>query len=153
MDKGTAYTAGIMHDVGGAASAVIQPEPYARFLQSVQDEPLEILHREQELLEVDHCEVGGCLAADWKLPQELINIVSSHHTVQGGGEFDLLAVIRLGCRMADAIGFPAAPSLKCRSYKELTDGLIEQVRSVFPAEYEDLSFRIAIKINSIESAY
>ncbi len=153
MDKGTAYTAGIMHDVGRAALAVIQPELYARFLQSVQEEPWEVLQREQELFEVDHCEVGRCLAADWKLPQELIDIVSSHHTVQVGGEFDLLAVIRLCCRMADAIGFPAAPSLKCLSYKELTGGLPERVRGVFPTESEDLSFRIATKINSIESVY
>jgi putative nucleotidyltransferase with HDIG domain len=153
MDKGTAYTAGIMHDVGRAALAVIQPERYAAFLQTVQEEPLEVLKREQELFELDHCGVARHLAVSWQLPKELIDIVSSHHTVQVGSGFDLLAVIRLSCRMADAIGFSAAPFLKYRSYKELMSGLPERVRSVFPAESEELSFRIAAKINSIESVY
>jgi putative nucleotidyltransferase with HDIG domain len=152
MDKGTAYTAGIMHDIGRVALAVIQPKQYASFLQSVQGSHLEAIQRERELFEVDHCEAGGYLAADWKLPSLFLDVISSHHGANAAaGAFDLLTVIRLSCRMADTIGFSAAPSAKCCSYKEITNALSERVRSRLPAEPEELTLRIATKINSIES--
>jgi putative nucleotidyltransferase with HDIG domain len=152
MDKGTAYTAGIMHDIGRVALALIQPERYASFLQDVQGVPLEALQRERGLFEIDHCEAGRHLAADWKLPNQFLNVISSHHGArETGGVFDLLAVIRLSCRMADTIGFSASPSIQCSGYKELTNSLSERVRSLLPAEPEELALRIATKINSIES--
>jgi len=154
MDKGTAYTAGIMHDIGRAALAVIQPGRYADFLQSIQEEPLQVLRREHELFELDHCEAGRRLAVDWKLPISFLNSISRHHADQeAGNAFDLLAVIRLACSMADTIGFSAAPSLKCCSYKKLTNEVPAWVRDLLPIEPEELAFRIAAKINSIESVY
>jgi putative nucleotidyltransferase with HDIG domain len=154
IDKGTAYTAGIMHDIGRAALAVIQPRRYASFLQSIQEESSEVLRREQELFELDHCEAGRRLAVDWKLPEQFLNIIARHHAArQDGSPFDLLALIHLACRMADTIGFAATPSLKCSSYKELTSELPERVRDLLPLEPEELAFRIAAKINSIESIY
>jgi len=154
MDKGTAYTAGIMHDIGRAALAVIPPGRYADFLQSIQEEPLQVLRREHELFELDHCEAGRRLAVDWKLPNAFLNIIPRHHAdQQAGGAFDLLAVIRLACSMADTIGFSAAPSLKCCSYKKLTNEVPERVRDLLPMEPEELAFWIATKINSIESVY
>jgi putative nucleotidyltransferase with HDIG domain len=154
MDKGTAYTAGIMHDIGRAALAVIQPGRYANFLQSVQEEPLEVLARERELFELDHCEAGRRLAVAWKLPEQFLNVISRHHAApEAGGGFDLLAVLGLACRMVDTIGFAAAPSLKCCSYKTLSSQFPARVRELFPREPEELAFRIGTKINSIESVY
>ncbi len=154
IDKGTAYTAGIMHDIGRAALAVIQPRRYASFLQNIQEESSEVLRREQELFELDHCEAGRRLAVDWKLPEQFLNIIARHHAArQASGPFDLLALIQLACRMADTIGFSATPSLKCSSYKILTSELPERVRDLLPLEPEELAFRIAAKVNSIESIY
>jgi putative nucleotidyltransferase with HDIG domain len=154
MDKGIAYTAGIMHDIGRAALVVLHPGRYESFLQSVQEEPLESLQQERELFEIDHCEAGRHLAVDWKLPNQFPNIISEHHSApEAGGRCALLAAIRFSCRMADTVGFAAAPSLKCRSYKEITSTLPGRVRDLLPHEPEELAFRIAAKINSIESVY
>lgn len=154
VDKGTAYTAGIMHDIGRAALAVIQPGRYANLLQSVEAEASELLARERELFGCDHCQTGRRLAVDWKLPQEFLEIISRHHGQESsGGAFDLLAVIRFSCSMADTIGFATAPSLKCRSHQELTGTLPERVREQVSAEPDELAFHIANKINSIESVY
>jgi HD-like signal output (HDOD) protein len=115
---------------------------------------LQVLRRERELFELDHCEAGRRLAVDWKLPNPFLNIISRHHGDQeAGGAFDLLAVIRLACSMADTIGFSAAPSLKCCSYKKLTNEVPARVRDLLPLEPEELAFRIATKVNSIESVY
>jgi len=152
MDKGTAYTAGIMHDIGRAALAVIQPGRYAAFLQSIQEASWEVLQRERELFEIDHCEAGRRLAVDWKLPNQFLNIISRHHADQeASSAFDLIAVIRLACNMADTIGFSASPSLKCCSYEKLTNEAPARVRDLLPLEAEELTFRIATKVNSIES--
>lgn len=154
MDKGTAYTSGIMHDIGRAALAAIQPKRYASFLESVQAEPLEVLARERELFELDHCQAGRHLADVWKLPNQFLDIISRHHSAPEAGDgFDLLAVTGLACRMADTLGFAAAPSLQCCSYQKLTSQFPARVRELLPLEPEELAFRIATKINSIESVY
>ena len=115
---------------------------------------MEVLAQERRLFEIDHCEAGRRLATDWKLPDQFLHAIARHHVVkEDNGAFDLLTVIRLACRMADTIGFAAAPCLKCCSYEQLRSEVPERVRDLIPQQPEDLSFRIATKINSIESVY
>ena len=115
---------------------------------------MEVLAREREVFELDHCQAGRHLAAAWKLPNQFLDTISRHHAAPAAGDgFDLLAVIGLACRMADTLGFAAAPSLKCCSYQKLTSQFPARVRELLPREPEELAFRIATKINSIESVY
>jgi HD-like signal output (HDOD) protein len=69
LDKDTAYTAGIMHDIGRIALAVIQPKEYANLLGTHRGTPESILEGERHLFGWDHSETGRQLIADWKLPR------------------------------------------------------------------------------------
>ena len=63
--------AGILHDVGRMALAVIQPTGVcgaARKASGSSRRPL--LDAERELFGWDHCETGRQLVGDWKLPEE-----------------------------------------------------------------------------------
>ncbi len=113
-----------------------------------------MLAQERELFELDHCQAGRHLAAAWKLPNQFLDIISRHHYAPESGDgFGLLAVIDLACRMADTLGFAAAPACKCCSYQKLASQFPARLRERLPREPEELAFQIATKINSIESVY
>ena len=150
-NKGAAYTAGIMHDIGRVVLAIMQPEEYAKFLESGQKNQQMALIEEKELFGLDHCEVGLQLIIGWELPGDFVEVVSRHHTASGGvWESKILDAVSFSCRVADAIGFAVAPSLPF-SYQELLDDLPKQKADLFPAQPEELALQISRKISAIES--
>ena len=44
------------------------------------------LQAETEVLGVNHAELGGRIAGQWKLPERLMNGVTFHHTPDAGGD-------------------------------------------------------------------
>jgi putative nucleotidyltransferase with HDIG domain len=148
-EKDVAYTAGIIHDIGRLGLAVAYPEQYASLLSKAEEEPCDILARERELFGIDHCEAGRALVLRWNLPREFADVASKHHGSSTAGTFDLVAIIRTSCMMADALGFAVARPLRLRKYQEIhCDVPKANQLSIDP---EELTFRIAEKINSIES--
>jgi putative nucleotidyltransferase with HDIG domain len=152
MDRGAAYTGGIMHDIGRVALAVIQPEQYAHFLNETQENPQQVLRREREWFDIDHCEAGRRLIHEWNLPDEFLDITSRHHVQEASNGLDMLALIRFGCEIADSIGFAAVRLATPRNYLELVSALPERPRSRFHVDPKDLAARIDNKINSIISS-
>src|ERR1700728_1722817 len=94
MNKNTAYTAGILHDMGRLAMVAISPETYNPLLMTHSGSPGSILPRERDLFGFDHCDAGRHLIADWKLPATFEAIVSDHHSPrQKHDSWDLPALI------------------------------------------------------------
>lgn len=152
IDKDSAYTAGIVHDIGRFAFAVIQPQEYAALLESHCGSPGSILAREQELFGWDHCQTGQRLVADWKLPAEFDAVVHNHHAPpQNGGEWCMLELVKVSCRMADAAGFAAFPGCEVSPYSELLEQLPARERRSFHAALDPLIAEIAAAIHAIES--
>jgi HD-like signal output (HDOD) protein len=151
IDKDSAYTAGLMHDVGRLALAVLLPKEYAALLESHKGSARSILEPERELFGFDHCEAGRHLVADWKLPPAFTVIVSDHHP-QGGREpvWGMSAMINLSCKIADAIGFAVFPGCETSEYAELLEELPARERKVFRPDVADLALDVASKINAVE---
>jgi HD-like signal output (HDOD) protein len=148
-EKDIAYTAGIMHDIGRLGLAVAYPEQYAGLLKEADETPRDVLASERDLFGVDHCEAGRSLVLRWNLPEDFAAVASRHHESATGGAFDLVAIVRVGCMMADALGFNVARPLHPRNYKELLGDLPK--RNQISADATELTFRIAEKINWVES--
>jgi putative nucleotidyltransferase with HDIG domain len=151
IDENSAYTAGLMHDVGRLALAVLRPREYAALLDLHAGTPRSILRAERELFGFDHCEAGRSLVADWKLPTSFTVIVSEHH-LPGGPEsvWGIPTLINLSCRIADALGFAVFAGCETSAYVDLLDELPARERKVFSVEVADLALDIAGKINAIE---
>lgn len=150
VDKDFAYTAGLIHDIGRLALAVIQPAQYANFLASTEENPCDILQRERELFDLDHCQAGSWLVEAWKLPKIFGHLTGQHHAEAVSGESDIVRLVRQACILADTLGFAAARPLRPKSYQEILDGLSARERTRFPLDQEELAFKIASKINSFE---
>jgi putative nucleotidyltransferase with HDIG domain len=153
MNKNTAYTAGVLHDMGRLALVVINPEAYNALLMTHSGSPSSILPREGDLFGFDHCDAGRHLVMDWKLPTDFEAIVSDHHAPrQKHGSWNLAASINVSCRIADAIGFAVFPGCEVTPYPDLLGELPERECKMLPADRETLAFEVSSKINAVEVA-
>jgi len=152
IDKDTAYTAGILHDVGRVALAVIQPRGYAALLDKHHGPAASMLLAEREMFGLDHCQAGRQLIADWKLPKSFETVVADHHSeLRSDSSWNLVALVRVSCAMASAIGFAPFPGCAAAKYSELFRELPEREQNLFHPDTETLTGEIARSIDAIES--
>lgn len=85
-------TAGLLHDLGRVIEKVGFPEDYGRILKLV-NQGKDPLQAEQEVLGIDHAEIGGSLMRFWNLPDRLIEAVEAHHDLKKAKEFKKEAAI------------------------------------------------------------
>jgi HD-like signal output (HDOD) protein len=153
MDKDSAYTCGVIHDIGRLALAVLRPREYAVLLGMQSGPPAGILEGERELFGMDHCQAGRRLISDWNLPDDFASIVSEHHSPrQENTSWDMNELINISCRLADAAGYAAFPRCDTRRIPSLLDELPARERSRFHADLESLIIEVRGKIEALESA-
>ncbi len=151
IDKDIAYTAGILHDIGRIALAVVQPKDYATLLETQCGPPGSILEGERELFGWDHCEMGLQLTGDWKLPSDLEPIVSGHHDPRrSDGAWTAAELIKISCRMADTAGYPAFLGCETTPYSRLLIELPARERRLFYPEVAPLAAEVTQSIHAIE---
>ena len=82
--NGEEFTAGLIHDVGRALSAIAFPEQFnaADSLDFNEDERTP--EREREALGIDHCELGAWFAKQNELPESIVCVIKYHHTPELG---------------------------------------------------------------------
>jgi putative nucleotidyltransferase with HDIG domain len=152
IDKDTAYTAGILHDIGRMALAVIQPKGYAALLEKHHGTPASMLDAERELFGWDHCQVGRQLIGDWQLPKNFEGVVADHHCGPAAdGAWNLAELVKASCATASALGFAAFSGCESASYSEALGLLPERERTVFHLRAEELKNEISASIRAIET--
>ena len=152
MNKDTAYTSGVLHDVGRLALAVIRPHEYAALLARHTGSAASILPLETESFGCDHCEAGRNLIADWKLPSDFDPIVLDHHSARRmDGAWSMAELIKVSCKLADAAGFPAFPGCEITSFSELRDELPPVEQRAFPSDLESLALEVSDRIHGVEA--
>jgi len=152
MDKDAAYTAGVLHDIGRLALAVLRPAEYGTLLGSHKGNGASILPLESGLFGCDHCEAGMHLVADWHLPADFRPVVADHHSPRcTDGCWSMAELIKVSCRLADTAGFPAFPDCEITPFADLIQELPPRERNGFPADLETLSKDLTAKIHAVES--
>jgi len=152
MDKDTAYTAGVLHDIGRLALAVIRPGEYAALLGKHQGSGASVLEPERELFGCDHCQAGSHLIGEWKLPSEFEPIVADHHSPRrSDGAWGMAELIKISCRLADAAGFHAFPGCAVTPFPDLAAELPGRERAAFHSELETLAREVSTRIGVVES--
>lgn len=153
IDPDTAYTAGVLHDIGRLALGLISPAEYAALLSDHSGTPASILRCEQDLFGLDHCQVGLKLIQEWKLPDDFAATTLDHHlprNLEAG--WNLEELLKMSCKLADAAGFPAFPGCDCDPYDILLDQLPPRERDQFHPSVESLQQEVATSIRALEAA-
>lgn len=115
----TAYTAGLLHNLGTLGLMSAYPDEYARMLQVSDDWGFDLLATERDLFDIDHCAAGAYLAQQWDFPDELTAAIATHHDEFDPSQPALYNRIRVSWRLADSLGYAAFSPDKLWQYDEL----------------------------------
>lgn len=117
----TAYTAGLLHNLGTLGLMCAYPAEYSRMLAVSDEFGFDLLRTERDLFEIDHCAAGAYLAQDWDFPDELAATIATHHDEPMPGETSVENLVRVAWRMADTLGFAAFVPDRHWAYEDLVD--------------------------------
>jgi putative nucleotidyltransferase with HDIG domain len=117
--RDTAYTTGLLHNLGTLGLMSAYPDEYSRMLEVSNDFGFDLLGTERDLFEIDHCAAGAYLAQDWDFPDELAAAIATHHEAPVAGEVSLENLVKVSWRLADTLGFAAFSPEKDWAYEEL----------------------------------
>jgi hypothetical protein len=146
----SAYSFGLLHDIGRLGLLVAYPAKYSRILKVADRDKVSLLDQEKLLFGMDHCEAGTHLLENCKLPEEFCRVVGRHHDPPGfalgkevSGPVDSLLIGYLACQMADTLGYSVVTPLKPAAMEELLALLPSSARAHFPSDLEELERIIA----------
>jgi putative nucleotidyltransferase with HDIG domain len=104
----TAFTAGLLHDIGKSVLSGFLRDEYLRILDELTARALpDYTAGEREHLGIDHAEVGAILAQNWKLPEIFRTVIRHHHDpAQAAAEFrTIVYAVHLGDILAMMAGY------------------------------------------------
>jgi putative nucleotidyltransferase with HDIG domain len=146
IDRGEAYTGGILHDLGRMALISGFPEAFLTVLETA-EAGQDLRECEEAMFDLDHCEAGRWLCEHWNLPKDLQRVVAHHHDPPGDPA-SLTAIVHYSCRMADVLGYSALT----RPQKD--DPVFEEFQSRIPLRehfsWENLRARIITKMQALD---
>lgn len=127
-DKLTAYTAGLLHDIGRLALIAAYPDKYANLLiladRMFREDPrFNMLVHEKMLFGLDHFATGSWLATSWGLPPWLCSITGKFNEDASGELRELVATVRCGTGLAHSLGFGYLQSAPRAEIREILQRL------------------------------
>jgi putative nucleotidyltransferase with HDIG domain len=121
FDRESAYTAGLLHNLGTLGLMSAYPDSYTRLLEVSNEYGYDLLKTERDLFEIDHCAAGAYLAQDWNFPDELAAALATHHDDPVPGERSLDNLIKVSWRLTDTLGYAAFSPDREWEFEELID--------------------------------
>ncbi|MGK5079361.1 HDOD domain-containing protein [Janthinobacterium sp. HLX7-2] len=81
LNPETAFTAGLLHDLGTLVLATRFPAEHAAIRSYRQTHDCQMTDAEQAVIGIDHAQVGSTMAAYWKFPVAIQQAVADHHAI------------------------------------------------------------------------
>lgn len=128
----TAYTGGLIHDIGKVILATFMADKFEAVLEEMKKNRVQSYLAEQKVLGTTHMEIGGIVAERWRIAAELREAITCHHAPEKAVIMPKLsAVISLGDAICGMYGIGAGI--------EATDGSIpEAAMTILGATDSDL---------------
>lgn len=76
------FSAGLLHDIGKLVICGFMPQEHRAIKDIIQRENLEAHQAEDRVFGFNHAHIGGVLAENWHLPENLQNAIRFHHNPQ-----------------------------------------------------------------------
>jgi HD-like signal output (HDOD) protein len=94
----TAFTAGLLHDVGKLFFAVNCPKDFDGLVGQAERNAMSYVNAERKLLGTTHAQLGACVLGTWGLPSEILESIAFHHTpsLHPGNSFCPLTAVHVG---------------------------------------------------------
>ena len=106
--RDSAYTAGLLHNLGTLGLMSAYPDEYSRMLEVSNDFGFDLLQPELDLF-------------DWDFPEELSTAIAAHHDEPYSRVCSLDSLVQVSWRLADTLGYAAFSPKKAWSWEELLE--------------------------------
>jgi len=73
------YTAALLHDVGKIIMGEYVHEYFEQIMDRVKSEKCSFLEAEEDIIGINHADLGGRIAAHWNFPPEIRDVIAYHH--------------------------------------------------------------------------
>jgi len=143
-----AYTAGLLHNIGGLGLFVAHPRTYAEVLEASKSEDL--MDHEREIFGIDHCEAGGWLAQSWGLPEDVQLIVIKHHQPLNDNGFAVVDLVKVGVLLTDSLGFDVVPSTHTYTLADVRSFLPHAAQYRFDPDANAMLARITERLDAFD---
>jgi putative nucleotidyltransferase with HDIG domain len=104
VDPGTAFTAGLLHDIGKRFLSSFVASDFKRIMDRTYIDGISFIDAEQEILGMNHAELGGLILEKWEFPEEMVTAVKLHHDPQAISMGPLTALVALANTLVISIG-------------------------------------------------
>lgn len=121
-----AFTAGLLHDLGKVVLGTFVEIDAAPIAALALEQELSFEEAEQEVLGIDHAEVGEILLEGWSIPQAIVDPVRWHHAPDAyrGNERLTVDIVHVANQLALESGLGiGAPGPNCHFSKAATERL------------------------------
>ncbi|MBW1926475.1 MAG: HDOD domain-containing protein [Deltaproteobacteria bacterium] len=82
------FTAGLLHDIGKVVLGEFVHESFQEIMNLVSNHGYSFLEAEEEVIGINHAELGGEIASLWNFPGEIRDAITYHHRPDLMGEGD-----------------------------------------------------------------
>jgi HD-like signal output (HDOD) protein len=147
---GEAFVAGLLHDIGKIVLNQYAPKEFEEIMTLVAEGKVDLDRAEEAILGTSHAQIGGWLAAKWRLPSIIADSIRFHHAPwEAPAERTFIAAVTLGdwlchsCSIGNS-GRKAAPAIDPRVWEiwqaagmPYHDQILDEMQSAFLADYDE----------------
>ncbi len=139
----TAFTAGLLHDIGQLIMAVNIKDTSETILDLIQNQNFSELEAEREAVGISHDELGAVVADKWNFPEALVHTIRFHHTPSRTKNRSILTSI---VHIADTLVLDLGLGIELEEMKYPTSSYAMQITNVDDALLEEVREVIRDKI-------
>lgn len=110
MNEATAFTAGLLHDMGCLVLLVCYPGEYRSAFDWSQTHGVSMVDAETHVLGFDHGHAGGVMAQSWRLPPVIAQSMALHHRMSDPHAGSMVQLVHVADAVAHALNLDAASS-------------------------------------------
>jgi putative nucleotidyltransferase with HDIG domain len=146
FDGERAYVAGLLHDIGFLVNCIAFPDEFAIALDLARRDQIPLDVAELATMGFTHCDTGQALAVQWKLSEDLAQVITWHHSVYKAEKAQpLVAIVHLCdllCRMRN-LGYGYYERLKVDMVSDPAWGvLLEEHRELEGVDLVQFTFEL-----------
>lgn len=106
--SGTAFLAGLMHDIGKLLLLQRTDGEYKKVTQLIQSGNYDFCAAEEEVMAFNHCELGQLIGEKWNFTPEIITVIREHHRpwseLPSTRPVSIVAIVKAADLIAHALG-------------------------------------------------